>query len=84
MAHSYVSQLLHCVFSTKERRPMITPELQSRILPYMGGIARENKMKLIHAGGVDDHVHPIAIPFQDPFDIERYSVDNGRFVKMGP
>ncbi len=23
----------------------------------MGGIARENKMKLIHSGGVDDHVH---------------------------
>ena len=57
MAHSYVSQLLHCVFSTKQRRPLITPELQARILPYMDGIARENKMKLIHAGGVDDHAH---------------------------
>ena len=48
---------MHCVFSTKERRPMITPELQSRLIPYMGGIARENKMKLIHVGGVDDHEH---------------------------
>jgi len=57
MAHSYVSQLMHCVFSTKERRRIITPELQSRLLPYMGGIARENKMKLLHSGGVDDHVH---------------------------
>lgn len=57
MSHSYVSQLLHCVFSTKERRPMITPGLQARLLPYMGGIARENKMKIVHSGGVDDHVH---------------------------
>ncbi|NOT47519.1 MAG: IS200/IS605 family transposase [Acidobacteria bacterium] len=57
MSHSYVSQLLHCVFSTKERRPMITPVLLSRLLPYIGGIARENKMRLLHAGGVDDHVH---------------------------
>ena len=57
MSHSYVSQLMHCVFSTKERRPMITPELQSRLIPYIGGIARENKMKLIHGGGVDDHEH---------------------------
>ncbi len=36
---------------------MITPELQSRLFPYIGGIARENGMKLIHAGGVDDHGH---------------------------
>lgn len=48
---------MHCVFSTKERRSLITPELQSRLFPYIGGIARENKMKLISAGGVEDHVH---------------------------
>jgi len=36
---------------------MITPDLQSRLFPYLGGIARQNKMKLILAGGVDDHVH---------------------------
>lgn len=57
MAHSFISQLMHCVFSTKERRPMITPELQPRLFQYMGGIARESKMKLLAAGGVDDHVH---------------------------
>ncbi len=57
MSHSYVSQLMHCVFSTKERRPLITPDLQERLFPYIGGIARKNKMKLISAGGVEDHVH---------------------------
>ena len=36
---------------------MITPELMMRLIPYIGGIARENKMKLIHGGGVDDHIH---------------------------
>lgn len=48
---------MHCVFSTKERMPLITPELQARLFPYFGGIARENKMKLVAAGGVQDHVH---------------------------
>jgi putative transposase len=57
MSHTFISQLLHCVFSTKERRPVITPTLQSRLFQYMGGIARENKIKLLAAGGVDDHVH---------------------------
>ena len=36
---------------------MITPALMMRLIPYIGGIARENKMKLIHGGGVDDHIH---------------------------
>ena len=36
MSHSYVSNLMHCVFSTKERRPFITPELQTRLYPYIG------------------------------------------------
>lgn len=57
MPHSYVSQLMHCVFSKKDRRPLITPALQERLFPYIGGIARRNKMKLIVAGGVADHVH---------------------------
>ena len=36
---------------------MITPELQPRLFQYIGGIARENKIKLLAAGGVDDHIH---------------------------
>ncbi len=57
MPHSYVSALYHCVFSTKERRKEITEELQERLWPYMGGIARENKMRALAIGGVEDHVH---------------------------
>ena len=36
---------------------MITKDLQSRLWPYMGGIARENKMCAISIGGVEDHIH---------------------------
>ena len=51
--HSFVSCLMHVVFSTKERRPFITPNLQERLWPYLGGIARENKMKALAVGGID-------------------------------
>lgn len=54
---SYVSSYYHCVFSTKERRPLITPALAERLWPFLGGIARNNKMKAIEIGGVADHVH---------------------------
>jgi REP element-mobilizing transposase RayT len=67
MAHTYCSSLFHCVFSTKERRKIIAPDVQSRLWPYMGGIAREHKMKALAVGGADDHVHlllslPSALP----------------------
>src|SRR5450756_841244 len=54
---SYVSSHFHCVFSTKERRPQIALELRERLWPFLGGIVRQNKMKAIEVGGVEDHVH---------------------------
>ena len=48
---------MHCVFSTKDRRGLITPELKDRLWPYLGGIAREHKMKMLAVGGVEDHLH---------------------------
>ncbi len=55
--HSFVSCLMHCVFATKGRRPLIKPDLQQRLWPYLGGIARESKMAAMVVGGVEDHVH---------------------------
>lgn len=54
---SYISAYYHCVFSTKERRPLIEPRLQERLWPFLGGIARQNQMKALEIGGVADHVH---------------------------
>ena len=54
---SYVASYSHGVFSTRERRPFITPELRDRLWPFMGGIAREHKMTALSIGGVADHVH---------------------------
>jgi REP element-mobilizing transposase RayT len=57
LGHSFTSSLFHCVFSTKGRRLLITEDLQSRLWPYIGGIARDNRMKALTIGGVEDHVH---------------------------
>jgi REP-associated tyrosine transposase len=54
---SYVSSYFHCVFSTKERRKLISPSLQERLWPFLGGIARQNNLKALIAGGTEDHVH---------------------------
>ena len=59
MPHSYVNNLMHCTFSTKERLPMIETELENRLWPYIGGIARENRIKALAIGGTQDHIHAL-------------------------
>ena len=57
MSHSYICCLIHVVFSTAERRPLIHDEIRDRLHSYIGGIARDNAMAAIAVGGVADHVH---------------------------
>jgi REP element-mobilizing transposase RayT len=55
--HSFNSVLIHCVWCTKRRERALNPDLRDRLWSYLGGIARENKMKAMAIGGTADHVH---------------------------
>ncbi|MBT3257312.1 MAG: IS200/IS605 family transposase [Deltaproteobacteria bacterium] len=57
MGNSYISVYIHYIFSTKERLPLILPEIQDRLWPYIGGIARKNNMKALAVDGMPDHIH---------------------------
>ena len=57
MAHTYTNIFIHYVFSTKYREKIITKEIQNRLWSYMGGIAKENGMKALAIGGIEDHIH---------------------------
>ena len=57
MANTYTSLYIHCIFSTKHRLPLIIPEIQDRLWPYLVGIARQNNMKALAVGGIPDHIH---------------------------
>ena len=59
MSHTYVSDLVHCVFSTKNRRNIILPETQPDLWAFLGGIARKNKFKALMVGGTENHVHAL-------------------------
>ena len=61
MSHAYVSNLMHCTFSTKERYPWIDSDLECNLWPYIGGIARENRMKALAIGGTLDHLHTLLL-----------------------
>lgn len=57
MGNTFASLHYHFVFSTKHREPWITHEIEQRVWSYLGGIARENGVKLLLVGGMPDHVH---------------------------
>ena len=57
---SHVSNLVHFVWGTHERRPAIRADWKDRLFEFMGGILRNKKAKLLAVGGVEDHVHVYA------------------------
>jgi REP-associated tyrosine transposase len=56
MAHTYANNFIHCVFSTKNRRPIIPVTRTADLYAYLGGIARGEGFSLIAAGGTENHV----------------------------
>ena len=57
MSQTLTSLLVHLVFSTKNREPLITPDDEPNLFAYIGGILRNNQSRLLDAGGDRDHVH---------------------------
>src|SRR5712692_5237174 len=57
MSHRYESLLVHGIFSTKNRKPLIAKDVSPRLWAYIGGICRTNGFKALAVGGVEDHAH---------------------------
>jgi putative transposase len=57
MPQSLVRNLIHVVFSTKNRVDMITPEIEDGLFGYIHGIVENNNSKLIIVNGTSNHVH---------------------------
>jgi putative transposase len=57
MSHAHAANFVHCVFSTKERRNRISPELQEKLYAYLIGIADNLGFKILAAGGTANHLH---------------------------
>ena len=57
LSHTAGNLILHLIFSTKGRRPLITPELRFDLFAYLGGIVREMLGTALIINGTADHVH---------------------------
>jgi putative transposase len=59
MSHSYVQNIVHLVFSTKERRKLIPVEFQPALWAYVAGVCKKNGIFVHAVGGMDDHIHSL-------------------------
>ena len=57
MSQTYVSELIHCVFSTKLRRNLITAGDSIRSLVFSRRDRAQKRMLGLMVGGTDNHVH---------------------------
>jgi REP element-mobilizing transposase RayT len=84
MAHTFTSLLIHAVFSTAGRAPLLTDAIRPEIHAYLGGILREVRAVPIAIGGTADHVHllmrlPANLPVADCLRVAK--TNSSRWVK---
>jgi REP element-mobilizing transposase RayT len=59
MPQSLSSILIHLIFSTKNREPFLTPEIDAELYPYMASILKALKSPALIINGTSDHVHTL-------------------------
>lgn len=55
--NSFVFNHLHIVFCTKDRVPLIKPEIEQKIYNYISGIGCNLGIPILKIGGMSDHIH---------------------------
>lgn len=59
MSQSLVKNLIHLVYSTKNREPWIIKEHREELYKYQAGIFKAWDSPALIIGGIDDHVHAL-------------------------
>ncbi|WP_193213049.1 IS200/IS605 family transposase [Luteolibacter marinus] len=57
MPQSLSLTLVHVIFSTKDRMPLLTPAVRPDLHAYLATVARHGDGECYRVGGVADHVH---------------------------
>lgn len=61
MSHTFTNLLIHAVWGTKDRQPMLPPDLRPRLYRYLVGLGRGEFGDALRIGGVGDHVHGLIV-----------------------
>ena len=57
MSHTYAQNVIHVVFSTKDRRKLMSGEFRPLMWAYATGICKKFDILVFAVGGMEDHIH---------------------------
>ena len=84
MSQSLSNILVHIIFSTKERRPFILPEISETLYNYIAAIARSFESHVHEIGGIEDHLHLLlTLPRTIPLSklVEEIKKNSSKWIK---
>jgi putative transposase len=88
MSQSLVKNLIHLVYSTKNRKPWLPKEHRDGLFKYMAGIFKNLESPALVIGGVDDHVHvlfSLSKNYALKTIVEKVKVGSSKWMKIdGP
>ena len=59
MANTYANLMIHYIFSTKNRNPLLAESFRDQVFRYMAGICKDEDMHPIAIGGMANHAHAL-------------------------
>lgn len=84
MGHTAGNIVVHLIFSTKARLPLITSGLRDDLFAHLGGIVREMQGAALIVNGTVDHVHMLVRirPAQSAAEVARVvKANSSRWVR---
>lgn len=84
MGQSLANILVHIIFSTKKRQPIIQQNIKKELYSYITGIARTYESEVHEIGGIEDHVHLlISLPRTVPLSklVEDIKKGSSKWIK---
>lgn len=84
MPHTYSTNLVHCIFSTKNRSDLIPESIRDRLYAYLFGTAKNLKFEILALGGTSNHVHILmALPPKQSlsFAVRDLKANSSRWMK---
>jgi putative transposase len=57
MSHTYTQNIIHVVFSTKDRQSSLSRDFRPRLWAYAAGVCKNLGITVHAVGGMSDHIH---------------------------
>ena len=83
MANTFCSLNIHCIFSTKERVPMLKPELRERLWPFLGGMPNKTVSCPEASAGLQTTLI-CCCHCQPQFRSPKHSINKGWIIGLDP